>query len=159
MGRNKRIQKHAWANVDSSMNVAEIVENEDWQWEDRVVTCILKNVMSLETEHRENELLAELELHDWDIVFLNETWRADVEEKWETQSSHLFLGSGGTKGQRGVAVLLHKKVKRGFQSFHRVSERLCRVDINIGRRHLTFICVYMHHMEYHDEEVEDHTKP
>ena len=64
MGRNKRIQKHAWANVDSSMNVAEIVENEDWQWEDRIVMCILKNVMSLETEHRENELLAELELHD-----------------------------------------------------------------------------------------------
>ena len=51
-------------------------------------------------------------------------------------------------------MLLHKKVKRGFQSFHRVSERLCRVDLNIGRRHLTLICVYMPHMEYHDEEVE-----
>ena len=49
-------------------DVAEIVENEDWQWEDRVVTCILKNVMSLDTEHRENELLAEFEVHDWDIV-------------------------------------------------------------------------------------------
>ena len=63
------------------MNVSEIVENEDWQWEDRVVTCILKNVMFLDTEHRENELLEELELRDWDIIFLNETWRADVEEK------------------------------------------------------------------------------
>ena len=51
-------------------------------------------------------------------------------------------------------MLLHKKVKRGFQSFHRVSEKLCRVDLNIGRRHLTLICVYMPHMEYHDEEVE-----
>ena len=44
------------------MNVAEVVENDDWQWEDRVVTCILKNVMSLEMEHKENELLEEL--HD-----------------------------------------------------------------------------------------------
>ena len=89
------------------MNVSEIVENEDWQWEDRVVTCILKNVIFLDTEHRENELLEELELRDWDIIFLNETWRADVEEKCETQSSHLFLGSGGTKGQRGCTNKLN----------------------------------------------------
>ena len=64
MGKRNRIQKHALANCDLSMNVTDVVENDDWQWEDRVVTCILKNVMSLEMEHRENELLEELELHD-----------------------------------------------------------------------------------------------
>ena len=69
MGKCKIIQKHAWTNLNFSMNFVEVVENDEWQWEDRVVTCILKNVMSLETEHRENELLEELELHDWDIVF------------------------------------------------------------------------------------------
>ena len=35
MGKRKRIKTHAWANVDLSMNVAEVVENDDLQWEDR----------------------------------------------------------------------------------------------------------------------------
>ena len=52
------------------------------------------------------------------------------------------------KVQRGVAVLLHKKVKRGFQSFHRVSERWCRVDLNSGRH------PHMPHMDYPNNEVE-----
>ena len=61
--------------------------------------------MSLQTRDREDELFADLEMTDWQVVLLNETWREKREEVWKTDSGYLFLGSGGTPGQRGVAII------------------------------------------------------
>ena len=81
------------------------------------MTYIMKNVMSLETEHRENELLAELELHDWDIVFLNETWRADVEEKWETNAVTFSLDQEARKGKEEWQCCCTKKLNVASKVF------------------------------------------
>ena len=97
---------------------------------DMHITCLLKNVMSIMTEVREQLLFAELESVHWDIVILNETWRESKSEIW-TSSGHLFLGAGGLPGSCGVAVLLHNRLARGFKSFHRISERLCAVDVDV----------------------------
>ena len=104
--------------------------------------CLLKNVMSLMTEDREQQLFFELELVHWDIVLINETWRPLKEEIW-TSSGHLFLGAGGTAHSSGVAILLHKRWVRGSKGFKRASERLCALDLNIVKRKLRFIVPYM----------------
>jgi exonuclease III len=116
------------------------------------IKCILKNVMSLQTPAREEELFAELELEnaEWDIVLLNETWRAKKDEVWKTAGGHLFLGAGGTIGQRGVAIILHRRLASRFKAFHAISERLCAVDVDIEGARCRFICVYMPHGDYDD---------
>eukprot|EP00973_Karenia_brevis_P058625 8164617-Karenia_brevis.AAC.1 len=50
-----------------------------------VIRCILKNVMSLQTRAREDELLLELEMVEWDVVILNETWRSSKQESWKSE--------------------------------------------------------------------------
>ena len=105
-------------------------------------TALLKNVMSIMTEEREQILFSELEVVDWDIVLLNETWRPSKEEIWTT-SRHLFLASGGTRGSNGVAVLLHRRWVKGFRAFHAISERLCALDVDIQKKRFRFIVVYM----------------
>ena len=40
-----------------------------------------KNVQSLKSDTREDELLAELECFEWDMLFLSETWRSQKKER------------------------------------------------------------------------------
>ena len=110
--------------------------------------------MSLQTEAREDELFAELAITDWDIVLLSETWRGAKEEVWKTSEGHLFIGSGGTLGRRGVAVIIHRRLATGFKAFHAVNERLCAVDIDIKGTKCRFISAYMPHLDYDDIFVE-----
>ena len=110
--------------------------------QDVKLTLLLKNVTSLLHEDRESQVFAELTTVRWDVVALNETWRETKEETW-TIAGHLFLGSGGSKGSNGVAVILHRRWAKGFQSFKAVSDRVCSVDVNINERRLRFIAVYM----------------
>ena len=112
------------------------------------------NLQSMQTSAREEELLAELEVLEWDIVFLNETWRAPRQERWKTQSGHLFCGSGGTTGSRGVAIMMNKRLTSGFKAFRAVSDRLCFVDCRISGYLFRLISVYFPHGGYEDEAVE-----
>ena len=50
--------------------------------------CLLKNVMSLMTESREQSLSVELDNLCWDVVVLNETWR-ELESVIWTTSGHV----------------------------------------------------------------------
>ena len=76
------------------------------------IRCILKKFMSLQTEHRENGFFQELKDTRWDFVFLNGTWREKKEELWKNADGHRFLGSGGTHGRNGVAILMHKDLPK-----------------------------------------------
>ena len=97
--------------------------------QDARVKLLMKNVMSLQMEQRLDELMAELDTTEWNAVLLNETWREKKEELWSTPSGHLFCGAGGTIGERGVGIILHKNIARGFRAFHAMTERLCAVDV------------------------------
>ena len=68
---------------------------------------------------------------------------------------HLFLGAGGTAGERGVAIILHKDWARGLRTFKAISERLAMVDVNKDEVKLRLICVYMPHARYDDGAVEE----
>ena len=113
-----------------------------------------KNVQSLQTDAREDELLEELECFDWDVVLLNETWRSQKQERWTTKEGHMFCGSGGTEGSRGVAVMLNRRWTKGFKAVHNISDRICAVDVKIHGQVVRFISAYFPHGGYADEEVE-----
>ena len=113
-----------------------------------------KNVQSLQTESRTEELFEELQLLSWDIVLLSETWREASHERWRTEEGHLFLGSGGKKGEKGVGVIVNRKWTQGLQKFRSVNERICYIDINIMSRRFKFIAVYMPHGGCDDDDVD-----
>ena len=64
------------------------------------------------------------------------------------------MASGGTKGQKGVGILLHRSWKHAVRKFRPVSGRVCCVDIAAGAKKLTLIAVYMPHGSCPDNEVE-----
>ena len=68
-----------------------------------------KNVHSLQGEEQLEQLVEELKGVDWDIILATESWRADKEEVLDLVSGHLFVGPGGLRGERGVALLIHKR--------------------------------------------------
>ena len=113
-----------------------------------------KNVQSLQTEARTDELIEELQVLEWDVVFLNETWREEAQERWRTTEGHMFFGSGGKKGEKGTGLVLHRRWTHGFRKFRAISERICCVDVNIAGQRFRFISVYMPHAGCDDTEVD-----
>ena len=118
------------------------------------VNKIGKKLQSIQTVAREDELLAELENFDWDIVCLSETWRSERQERWKTEEGHIFCGSGGAEGSKGVAILLHRKWSQGFKAFTAISNRLCTMDCKIEGHRCRLISVYFPHGGQEDESVE-----
>lgn len=113
-----------------------------------------KNVQSLQSESREEELFEELRIVNWDAVLISETWREKSNERWTTGDGHMFCGAGGKKGGKGVGIILHRRWTKGVTAFHAINERLCAIDVNIFDRRIRFIAVYMPHGGCDDEEVE-----
>ena len=76
------------------------------------------NVHSLiNFEERMQRVLHELEGRHWDAVAFAETWRSECDEAWKTRWGHSWFGSGGTRGTRGVGILLHSRwASRSFQT-------------------------------------------
>ena len=58
------------------------------------------------------ELVTELEGYRWDAILLNETWRHEPAELWETQHKHIFMGAGNYDNKHGVGIMLKKKVEK-----------------------------------------------
>eukprot|EP00973_Karenia_brevis_P054422 7562530-Karenia_brevis.AAC.1 len=114
----------------------------------------LKNARSLQSDERLEELLAELEMTQWDVVLLNETWRGANEEFDTLESGHLWLGSGGTAGKHGVGILLHRRWSHQVKSWHASSTRLGVLELDLGRLKLTLVVTYMPHAGKSDAEVE-----
>ena len=85
------------------------------------------NVHSLiNFEERMQRVLYEFEGRHWDAVAFAEIWRSECDEAWKTRWGHSWFGSGGTRGTRGVGLLLHGRWTHAL--FRPVSERLCVLD-------------------------------
>lgn len=50
-----------------------------------------KNVLSLQSVSREEELMTELRTFGWDVSALSETWCEKKLERWITEDAHLFV--------------------------------------------------------------------
>ena len=65
-------------------------------------TGMLINTRGFVSDSRFAELETELAANhcdNWDVVFLNETWRDVNEEIFALDSGHIWFGSGGAKGK------------------------------------------------------------
>ena len=113
---------------------------------------IFKNVRSVQTEERLEELLVECDAIEWDVILVNETWRGQSEEIVKLKGGHMWFGSSGSAGKHGVGILLHRRWS--FQRFRAVSSRLCMLEVDADERKFNFIVAYMPHGGYSDEEVE-----
>ena len=102
---------------------------------------------------RVERLLKEIGDRRWDLIVLTETWRAERVEVWRTDDGHTWLGSGGTKRQRGVGFLLHARWKHS--RFKPLSERIGVIDVKLTCKTVVrVIGIYMPHGAKPDEDVE-----
>ena len=122
---------------------------------------IQKNARSLSTDERLTEALGELDDAKWDAVIFNETWRVENAEDFLLESGHRWLGSGGAKrnggagGKHGVAILLHRRWAWAVSQVKPISPRLMFVDIRVRRHKIRLISVYMPHVGYGNDAVDD----
>ena len=61
-----------------------------------------KNMRSMHSTEIIEELVTELEGYRWDAILLNETWRHEPAELWETQHKHIFMGAGKYDNKHGL---------------------------------------------------------
>ena len=100
-------------------------------------------------------LLIELGSLHWDIIVFTETWMEASQEIFVTKHGHVWHGSGGIKGKRGVGFLLHKRwAETSKPLFIAISPRLASLTIDIASISLCIIGVYMPHSGMCDSEVD-----
>ena len=68
---------------------------------DNDVTFIVpqKNMRSMHSSERIEEMVCELEGYRWDALLLCETWMHDKTERWEAHHKHIFMGAGRKKNK------------------------------------------------------------
>ena len=114
-------------------------------------TVITYNAHSLLAPARMEMLMEELAGIQWDVVALTETWREHQRENVQVRGNHMFYGSGGRRGQRGVGFLVHERL--GKHKFTAVYERIAVLELAGRMGKFWIICVYMPDATYPDETV------
>ena len=68
------------------------------------VTFIIlqKNMRSMHSSEKIEELVTELEGYRWDAILLSETWRHEPAEIWETHYKHIFMGAVREQTRKGL---------------------------------------------------------
>ena len=76
-------------------------EGKDMHSKNKEVTFIIlqKNMRSMHSSEKIEELVTELEGYRWDAILLSETWRHEPAELWETHHNHIFMGAGKVREQ------------------------------------------------------------
>ena len=82
-----------------------------------------KNMRSMHSSERIEEMICELEGYRWDALLLCETWRHDEAVIWETHHKHIFMGAGKYDNKHGVGILLDKKWKQRIIDTGYINER------------------------------------
>ena len=117
---------------------------------------ISKNVQSIRTDRRLEDLLSEVALCQFDLLCLSECWRADADECIETVNGDLVYLSGGSM-YRGVGVIIssaqfRKKIEH--VSFHVYSPRVCLLKFCLGELKCECFSLYFPTAWDTDVEVE-----
>ena len=99
------------------------------------VTFIIlqKNMRSMHSSEKIEELATELEGYRWDAILLNETWRHEPAELWETQHKQIFMGAGKYKNKHGVGIMLNKRWRKRIIDTEYIHQRACHQDHDPGQ--------------------------
>ena len=77
-----------------------------------------------------------------------------IEEHWETEQGHVFIGSGHDEPNKGVAILINKRWKKSIKRFVPVNERIAYVDFGTKNFRVRAIAAYFPHCGYADKHVQ-----
>ena len=90
------------------------LSSKDKHSKNKEVTFIIlqKNMRSMHSSEKIEELVTELEGYRWDAILLSETWRHEPAVLWETQHNHIFMGAGKYENQHGVGIMLNKRWRK-----------------------------------------------
>ena len=102
-----------------------------------------KNLQSIRAVGRYGDFMSELDMCDFDIMCLSETWRDCREEIVATPHGHTLYLSGDA-GHCGVGICVCKRLllKISNVSFHALGGRLCYLSFTLGRRHFAVFSCY-----------------
>ena len=133
-------------------------EEKDEHPKNKEVTFIIlhKNMRSMHSSKKIEELLTELEGYSWDAILLNETWRHEPAELWETQHKHIFMGAGKYDNKHGVGIMLNKRWRKRIIDTEYINERAITTTILVNRQHIKLMSVYFPHSKYADHHIEKH---
>ena len=113
-----------------------------------------KNIRSMHSSERIEELVCELEGNRCDAFLLCETWRHDKEEIGETHHKHIFMSAGKYDNKHGVGILLNKKWKQRIIDIEHINERAISTTILVNRQRIKLMSVYFTHSGYADHHIE-----
>ena len=131
-------------------------EEKDEHPKNKEVTFIIlqKNMRSMHSSEKIEELVTELEGYRWDAILLNETWRHEPAELWETQHKHIFMGAGKYDNKHGVGIMLNKRWRKRIIDTEYINERAITTTILVNRQHIKLMSVYFPHSKYADHHIE-----
>lgn len=102
-----------------------------------------KNFQSIRAERRYCDFMSELDMCDFDIMCLSETWQDCREEIVATPHGHTVYLSGDARHCGvGICVCKNLLLKISNVSFHALGGRLCYLSFTLGRRHFAVFSCY-----------------
>ena len=124
-------------------------EEKDEHPKNKEVTFIIlqKNMRSMHSSEKIEELVTELEGYRWDAILLNETWRHEPAELWETQHKHI-------DNKHGVGIMLNKRWRKRIIDTENIKERAIKTTILVNRQHIKLMSVYFPHSKHADHHIE-----
>ena len=93
---------------------------------------------SMHSSEKIKELVTELEGYRWDAILLNETWRHQQAELWETHHKHIFMGAEKHDNKHGVGIMLNKRWRKRIIDIEYINERAIKTTILVNRQHINF---------------------
>ena len=105
---------------------------------------VTKNVQSIRSDARLEDLVLELKELDFDFVFLTETWRENSEEMLKVDGgTKMFLSGGGPHQEVGIVV--SKRCWGSMQDvvFHAYSPRVCSLTFRLANKEFVACACYM----------------
>lgn len=94
--------------------------------------AIQKNCRGSCDDDRVEKAIQNLRFERWDAMLLSESWRKEERERWSAADGHLFCAAGHDterRGDKGVAIILHKRTASKLIRCVAISERLMYVHL------------------------------
>ena len=128
--------------------------DDDTKNEEVTFIVLQKNMRSMHSSEKIVEMVSELEGCRWDAILLNETWRHEQAEIWETHHKHMFMGAGKFDNKHGVGIMLNLRWRQRIIDTECINERAITTTILVNRHHMKLMSVYVPHSKCADHHIE-----
>ena len=141
LGKTKRCFMNKMASGSEDICPRSIEEKDEHPKNKEVTFIILqKNMRSMHSSKKFEELVTELEGYRWDAILLNETW--------------IFMGAGKYDNKHGVGIMLKKRWRKRIIDTEYINERAITTTVLVNRKHIKLMSVYLPHSKYADHHIE-----